>query len=71
VVVEQEAAVTRIDEAGEDVTTNVVQANVEIKGAIEKARARNRKKWWCLLICLIIIIIIVVVVVVAVLVTKK
>lgn len=50
-VVQQEAAVTQIDESGEEVLTNVNKANEEISGAIEKARSRNRKKWWCLLIC--------------------
>lgn len=50
-VVQQDAAVARIDDAGEEVTTNVVKANEEIKTAIDKTRSRNRKKWWCLLIC--------------------
>jgi syntaxin 1B/2/3 len=50
-VVQQDAPITQIDEQGEQVATDVVKANEEIKGAIDKARARNRKKWWCLLIC--------------------
>jgi len=49
-VVQQDNSVARIDEAGEDVNTNVVKANEQIDGAIEKARSRRRKKWWCLLI---------------------
>ncbi|PGH28048.1 hypothetical protein AJ80_00303 [Polytolypa hystricis UAMH7299] len=70
-VVQQEAPVVRIDEGAEEATTNVVKANEEIKGAIDKARARNRKKWWCVLICLLIIIVIAVVIAVVVVVTRK
>lgn len=47
IVVQQEETVMKIDESGEQVQENVQKANVEIGGAIEKARARNRKKWWC------------------------
>lgn len=50
IVVQQEPLVTDIERKGEEVHENVVKANVEIGGAIEKARSRNRKKWWCLLI---------------------
>ena len=49
-VVQQEPAVTQIEQKGEEVTENVGKANVEMDGAIAKARSRNRKKWWCLLI---------------------
>jgi syntaxin 1B/2/3 len=49
-VVMQEPAVTQIEQKGEEVNDNVGKANVEIDGAISKARSRNRKKWWCLLI---------------------
>lgn len=50
-VVQQEPAVTQIEQKGEEVTQNTAKANTEIDGAIVKARSRNRKKWWCLLIC--------------------
>ena len=50
IVVQQEPLVTDIERKGEEVHDNVVKANVEIGGAIDKARSRNRKKWWCLLI---------------------
>lgn len=49
-VVQQEPAVTQIEQKGEEVTDNTAKANTEIDGAIVKARSRNRKKWWCLLI---------------------
>jgi syntaxin 1B/2/3 len=49
---------------GEEINDNVKAANVEIDGAIVKARSRNRKKWWCLLVILLIIIIVVIIVVV-------
>lgn len=64
IVQQQEPLVTNIEQKGEEIHENVVQANTEIGGAIEKARSRNRKKWWCLLIILLIIIVIVVVAVV-------
>jgi len=63
IVQQQEPLVTNIEQKGEEIHENVVQANTEIGGAIEKARSRNRKKW-CLLIILLIIIVIVVVAVV-------
>jgi len=61
-VVQQEPLVETIEQKGEEVQDNVQKANVEIDGAITKARARNRKKWICLGICVAIIIIIIVVV---------
>lgn len=49
-VVEQEAMVEVIDQRGEEIQTNVDQAQEQIGQAVEKARSRRRKKWWCLLI---------------------
>lgn len=49
-VVQQEAAVTIIEQKGEEVVENMDQGNQQIGTAIVSARARNRKKWWCLLI---------------------
>ncbi|KAF2795526.1 t-SNARE [Melanomma pulvis-pyrius CBS 109.77] len=71
IVMQQEPLVENIEQKGEEIHSNVVQANTEIGGAIEKARSRNRKKWWCLLIVLLIIIVIAVVVGVVVAVNKK
>ncbi|KIV95382.1 hypothetical protein PV10_03046 [Exophiala mesophila] len=68
-VVQQEPAVTQIEQRGEEVTEHVAKANTELGGAVEKARAARRKKWWCLGIALLIVIIIVVIVVVVVKVT--
>lgn len=70
-VVQQEPAVTNIEQKGEEVNDHVQGANTELDGAVKKARAARRKKWYCLGICVLIIIIIVVVVVVVVEVTKK
>ena len=50
IVVQQDPATVQIEQQGEVVHENVTKANAEITGAIDKARARNRKKWWCLLI---------------------
>lgn len=58
IVQQQEPLVANIEQKGEEIHDNVVQANTEIGTAIQSARARNRKKWWCLLIVVIIIIII-------------
>lgn len=49
-VVQQEAAVTVIEQKGEEVVENMDQGNQQIGTAIVSARSRNRKKWWCLLI---------------------
>ena len=47
-VIQQEAAVTNIEQQGEQVEENVAKANVEIDGAIVSAKAARRKKFWCL-----------------------
>lgn len=70
-VVQQEPAVTQIEQRGEEVREDMVKANDQMGEAIVKARSRNRKKWWCLGISVGIIVIIVVIVVVVVLVNKK
>ncbi|KAI5308324.1 Plasma membrane t-SNARE, secretory vesicle fusion, partial [Ascosphaera atra] len=70
-VIQQEPAVQQIDEQGQTVVENIGEANQQIDSAIEKAKARNRKKWWCVLIAILIIIVIVVVIVVPVEVTAK
>lgn len=64
IVQQQEPMVAHIEAKGEEIHENVVQANTEISGAIDKARSRNRKKWWCLLVVLLIIIVIVIIAVV-------
>jgi syntaxin 1B/2/3 len=64
IVQQQEPLVANIEQKGEEINDNVKAANVEIDGAIVKARSRNRKKWWCLLVILLIIIIVVIIVVV-------
>ena len=66
IVMQQEPLVENIEQKGEEIHDNVVQANTEIGGAIEKARSARRKKWWCLLICVLIVIIIAVIVAVVV-----
>jgi syntaxin 1B/2/3 len=50
-VVQQEAAVTNIEQKGEEVNDHVMGANTELDGAVKKARAARRKKWYCLGIC--------------------
>lgn len=47
-VVQQEPAVTQIEQRGEEVTEHVAKANTELTGAVKKARAARRKKWMCL-----------------------
>jgi len=69
-VVQQEPAVTQIEQRGEEVTDHVAKANTELDGAVKKARAARRKKWYCVGIVALIIIVIVIVVVVVVEVTK-
>ncbi|KAF2131939.1 t-SNARE [Dothidotthia symphoricarpi CBS 119687] len=71
IVQQQEPLVAHIESKGEEIHENVVQGNVEMGGAIDKARSRNRKKWWCLLVVLLIIIVIVVIAVVVTQINKK
>lgn len=47
-VVQQEAQVTQIEQRGEEVREDVTRANVELDGAVVKARAARKKKWICL-----------------------
>lgn len=70
-VVQQEPQVDMIEHKGEEVQTNMNQANTEIQHAVKSAAAARRKKWWCLGIVVLILIIIAVIVVVVVEVTKK
>ena len=46
-VVQQEAQVTSIEQRGEEVQDNVLKGNVELGGAVDKARAARKKKWIC------------------------
>ncbi|MCJ1466886.1 Plasma membrane t-SNARE, secretory vesicle fusion [Pseudocyphellaria aurata] len=62
-VVQQEPAVEEIETKAGMVNDNVGKANVEIDGAITKARSRNRKKWICLGLVVLLLVIIVLVVV--------
>ena len=47
-VIQHEPAVEEIEQKAEATHENVGKANVEIDGAISKARSRRRKQWWCL-----------------------
>lgn len=47
-VIQQEAAVTSIEQRGEEVTDHATKANTELTGAVDKARAARKKKWICL-----------------------
>lgn len=69
-VVQQEAAVTNIEQKAEETVENFDKGNQEVETAIGTARATRKKKWWCLLIAVIIIVIIVVAVVAYVMINK-
>jgi syntaxin 1B/2/3 len=56
-VIQHEPAVVEIEQKAEATNENVGKANVEIDGAISKARSRRRKQWWCLGIIVLILII--------------
>ncbi|KAI0396493.1 t-SNARE [Xylariaceae sp. FL0594] len=58
-VMQQDAAVTDIENKADDVVMNLDKGNVEIGTAVNTARATRKKKWICLGICVAIIIIIV------------
>ncbi|OJD12514.1 hypothetical protein AJ78_06909 [Emergomyces pasteurianus Ep9510] len=59
IVIQQEAAVERIDDQTQIVHENITKGNEEIGGAIKSARARNKKKWICLGIVVLIILVLV------------
>ncbi|KAI1019525.1 hypothetical protein LB505_000583 [Fusarium chuoi] len=50
-VVQQEAAVTQIEQKGEEVVENLDKGNEEIGVAVNTARKTRKKKWICLGIC--------------------
>lgn len=70
-VVQQEPAVTQIEEKGMEATGHVAQANTELDGAVKKARSARKKKWMCLGLVILILIIIAVAVALGVTLTKR
>ncbi|KAJ4164308.1 hypothetical protein LMH87_005985 [Akanthomyces muscarius] len=61
-VVQQEAAVTQIEQKGEEVVENLDKGNEEIGVAVNTARKTRKKKWICLGICVAIIVIVIIIV---------
>lgn len=57
VVVAQEGAVREVEGHAEQAKGFVVKANVELDGAVSKARSARRKKWMCLGIVVLIVLI--------------
>ncbi|KAI2638532.1 t-SNARE [Xylaria nigripes] len=57
-VMQQEVAVTSIEQKGEEVVENLDKGNVEIGVAVKTARKTRKKKWICLGISILIIVII-------------
>ncbi|KAI8623740.1 SSO2 protein [Xylariaceae sp. FL1651] len=47
-IVQQDVAVTTIEQKGEEVVDNLDKGNVEISTAVNTARATRKKKWICL-----------------------
>lgn len=50
-VVQQDVAVTQIEQKGEEVVDHLDKGNEEMGVAVKTARATRKKKWWCLGIC--------------------
>lgn len=46
-VVQQEPAVTQIEQTAIVLTDNIGKGNTELDGAVKKAKAARRKKWIC------------------------
>jgi syntaxin 1B/2/3 len=63
-VVQQEEAVTQIEQKGEEIVDNLDKGNEEIAVAVDTARSTRKKKWICFAIVVAIIAIIVIIVVV-------
>ncbi|KAI5295361.1 Plasma membrane t-SNARE, secretory vesicle fusion [Ascosphaera atra] len=70
-VIEQEAAVEKIDEANMGVVDDLKHTNQTLDQGIDLAKKRNRKKWYCVLVIILTIIVIIIIVVVVVEVTKS
>lgn len=70
-VVQQEAAVTQIEQKGEEVVDNLDKGNEEIGVAVDTARKTRKKKWICLGIVVAIIAIIAIVLIIYFVVIKK
>ncbi|KAI0513045.1 t-SNARE [Xylaria bambusicola] len=56
-VMQQDVAVTNIEQKGEEVVDNLDRGNVEIGTAVNTARATRKKKWICLGISVLILVI--------------
>ncbi|CAM1504353.1 Fc.00g019440.m01.CDS01 [Cosmosporella sp. VM-42] len=69
-VVQQEVAVTQIEQKAEEVVENLDKGNEEIGVAVNTARGTRKKKWICLGICVTIIVIIVIIVLIYIFVVK-
>lgn len=69
-VVQQEAAVTQIEQKGEEVVDNLDKGNEEMGVAVNTARKTRRKKWICLGICVAIVVVIVIIVLIYIFVVK-
>jgi syntaxin 1B/2/3 len=63
-VVQQEEAVTQIEQKGEEIVDNLDKGNEEIAVAVDTARKTRKKKWICLAIVVAIIAIVVIIIVV-------
>jgi len=63
-VIEQEPMIQHAEKQADDTRVHMESANVELGGAVDKARSARRKKWMCLGICLAILIVIIIVVLV-------
>ncbi|KAH9903802.1 t-SNARE [Xylariomycetidae sp. FL2044] len=70
-IVEQDVAVTAIEQKAEDVVDNLDKGNQEMGTAVNTARATRKKKWICLGICVAIVIIIAIIVAVYVTITNN
>ncbi|RSL62355.1 hypothetical protein CEP54_005768 [Fusarium duplospermum] len=69
-VVQQEVAVTQIEQKAEEVVENLDKGNEEIGVAVNTARKTRKKKWICLGICVAIIVVIVIIVLIYIFVIK-
>ncbi|KAH8682503.1 t-SNARE [Xylariales sp. PMI_506] len=63
-VVQQEVAVTNIEQKAEETIEHFDKGNEQIGVAINTARSTRKKKWYCLGICVAIILVIVIIVVI-------
>lgn len=71
IVMEQEPLVANIEQKGEEIQENIVQANTELDKGVKSARGARKKKWICFWIVVVLIIVIAIIIGVYITITNR